>query len=209
MKKINHFYLVAIVLLLNSCGVYNRMTSPETLKKEQRNLTFGVALSPPKLVNSSTENYETPIDGIQPVIGYRSGLGKNQDIGVTLYGIYTPALVIDYKHQILKNNNFLLSGDAAIYGGYLRPVGVQYDLIFGKRQIYGVIGASYDMVELMSEKPFLSLGIGSERIANTGFGIQISYAKSFMKNDYIMDEPYLISIGLKFDFLRTKKKFRK
>lgn len=196
---------IVISIILSSCSVHNRMTSPEVLDKTECILTVGVSLDPYWL--------EDPIYFAQPVIGYRTGIAKNQELGVTLYGITLPAVVIDHKHQFLKRpNNFTISGDLALFVGAFRPIGGQYELLFGKRQLYGSLGAGYDFLDI--EGSYWIVGIGTERIGNSPFGFQISYLRGTAnKYYYVFDQEYeyydqYISFGIKYDFIKTKKKYR-
>ena len=85
-------YFLIIGSLLSSCGFTNRMTSPVVLEKSQRIWTYGIAFEPTAKIN-----YDEISWGFQPVIGYRSGIGYNQEIGISLYGIWYPGLVFDHK----------------------------------------------------------------------------------------------------------------
>ncbi len=201
-KKI-YFSLFCLVVL-SSCSVHNRMTSPVVLDKKERIWTSGLSLDP--LAFSDLGYLSSPLAFIQPTIGYRNGIGRNQEIGFTLYGLTGPSIVIDNKHLLLKNGDFLLSGDIAFFAGALRPLGLQYDLIFGNRKLYGTLGSGYDFIETALEAPYLSIGIGSERILNKPLGFQISYGIG-IPNRY-NDIEHMLSIGIKFDFLKLKKKYR-
>jgi hypothetical protein len=203
MKYLTKFnFLLILLVFLSSCSVHNRLTSPEVLDKKERILTTGISIDP--LAITELGAIEHPLALIQPVIGYRSGIGGKQEVGITLYGITGPALVIDHKHNYFRMNQFLISGDLALFGGLERPIGGQYDLIFGNQKLYGTVGFGYDFLEVVAEEPYYLLGIGFERIQDTPWGIQISYAKS-IETIYNYPENFL-SIGVKYDFLKTKRK---
>lgn len=198
-----YIYLLSIVVLA-SCSVHNRMTSPVVLDKKERIWTSGLSLDP--LAFTEFGYISSPLAFIQPTVGYRNGIGRNQEMGVTLYGLTGPSIVIDNKHLLSKNGNFLISGDIAFFAGVTRPLGLQYDLIFGNRKLYGVFGLGYDFLEQTLEAPYLSFGIGSERISNKSFGLQLSYAVG-IPNRY-NNTQHMLSLGIKFDFLKLKKKYR-
>jgi len=198
------FIILIIIINLSSCSVHNRMTSPVVLDKKERIWTSGLSIDPSAF--SELGYISSPLAFIQPTIGYRNGIGRNQEIGFTLYGLTGPSIVIDNKHLLLKNGGFLLSGDIAFFAGAIRPLGLQYDLIFGNRKLYGTLGLGYDFLDLTLETPYLSIGIGSERILNKPFGFQISYGIG-IPNRY-NDIEHMLSIGIKFDFLKLKKKYR-
>ena len=61
-------------------------------------------------------------------------------------------------------------------------------------------------LDLTLETPYLSIGIGSERILNKPFGFQISYGIG-IPNRYNNIE-HMLSIGVKLDFQKLKKKYR-
>jgi len=199
MKRIIYIISFYLTLVLCSCSFHNRMTSPEVLTKDKRIQTFGI------VANSNNVNKDgfvgpDKLTGYSPIIGYRSGIGHNQEMGIALNGIYTPGLVVDHKIKYFERENFILSGNMAFYGGFVRPIGIQHDFLFGKRQFYGSIGVSYDF-NTVFRSPMMVLGLGGERIRNSPWGYQISY----MGN---IDNLNLFSIGLKVDFIKTKKKYQ-
>ena len=57
-----------------------------------------------------------------------------------LYGIYPSGLVFDYKVKFFERKNFVMSGDLALFIGLLRPIGIQYDILFGNREHHGSRG---------------------------------------------------------------------
>ncbi len=200
-------YLIQLSILfvfLSSCSVHNRLTSPEVLDKKEHILTTGISIDP--LAITEYGSIEDPLALVQPIIGYRTGIGRKQEVGITLYGITGPALVLDHKHNFFGTSKFLISGDLALFAGLERPTGGQYDLIFGNQKIYGQVGFGYDFQQVVAEEPYYLLGIGFERIGNTPWGIQISYAKSI---ETIYNDPEnFLSIGIKHDFLKTKRKYK-
>lgn len=208
-------YLLISVAVFNSCLFFNRMTSPEILDKEEHIWTIGAAIDPLELAGEGEIN-ESPIFGVQPVIGYRSGIGKNKELGVAIYGPFWPGMVLDLKHKLYVSDNFYLSGDLAAFGGWIRPIGLQYDFLFGNRELYGCLGLSYDFFLEWSEYPFWNIGIGSDLIGNSPFGFQIAYSGSFPSyyydrgvGDIVKEDPVgFLSIGLKIDLLEIKKKHR-
>lgn len=171
----------------------NQLTSPEILDQKERIWTAGVAYDP--------FDFEVPatIYSFQPVVGYRSGIGSKQEIGVKIYGVYYPGVVLDHKHRIAELGGFKLSGDLSGYGRIYGIAGFQYDLLFGNRYLYGTCGLNYEFVGSQS---YWIVGIGSEFTNSIPFGIQLSYGNDF-NNDSKM-----ISIGVKFDLLNLKKKYR-
>lgn len=203
--RVQFIYVLVIGFLMTSCGFSNRMTSPQVLEKNERIWTYGIAYEP-----TATKNYDQAIWGFQPILGYRSGLGKNQELGITLYGVYFPGFVIDHKYKYYEKNNFILTGNTSAFGGIIRPVGLQYDLLFGNRKLYGVTGLKYDFTQLMRDKPSWIIGLGTEFEKDVKFGIQITYANSFPEYNYSdRIRPFReITIGVKFDFIKTKKKYR-
>ena len=176
------------------------MTSPETLKKEERVLTFGAVSDPGYFGNPDSKFY-----AIQPVIGYRSGIGTNQEIGMTLYGIWTPGFVFDYKHQILNRGKFYLSSDAAAFIGVGRPVGFQYDLLFGNRKLYGTAGTNYTFNNGPGNSTII-LGIGKEFGEKRRIGLQATYAHSISTNATLGSEVTSFTLGLKLDLYKKSKK---
>lgn len=196
--------VVGFLIILYSCSFHNRMTSPVVLEKKEHIGTFGVSVDPLELLGEGIIDSYLAI--AQPVIGYRTGLGKRQELGITLYGVFTPGFVIDYKHNFYQKEKFLVTGDLAIFVGILRPIGAQYEMIIGTQKLYGSIGAGYDIFEVVDEEPYVLAGIGTERISNTGFGVQVSYSRSVSSvNNY---PSHYLSIGLKYDLLRIKKQYR-
>lgn len=199
-------YLFFIVILASSCVMNNRMTSPQTLDKEERIFTYGLVLEP-----LARDNYDESVFGFQPIVGYRSGIGSRQEIGINLYGFYTPGLTFDWKYKYIEKNNFILSGDIAAFTGFVRPTGFQYDLLFGNRGLYGVAGLNYEIDHFNTNKPSWVLGIGSDFDKYIKGGFQISFMQSFPEfySDGSKKNPFMtISVGVKFDFLNVKRKYR-
>jgi hypothetical protein len=198
--------LFCFSILSFSCTVHNRLTSPEVLSKRERTWTCGLIIDPSQAAFID----DSDIYAFSPVIGYRAGLGGKQELGVTLNGIVTPSLVVDYKHQFLKRNQFVLSGDLAAYYGVLRPTGLQYDLLFGNRKLYGTTGFGRNLISFDDVPPvysYATLGIGKEGIGvKENFGFQISYLGSFANPD--TEALHFLSFGFKFDFLKNKRKYR-
>ena len=188
------------LLFLGGCVMHNRMTSPVALPKEQQSWTYGLVVDP-ILASDDGEVF-----GFQPIISYRAGLGKGNELGVTLYGVYLPGAVIDLKHQFYQNGNFTFSGDAALYGGALRPFGLQYDLLFGSQKFYGVAGVNVDFTSFTNYPAAKVIGIGSEVPGKRGLGFQITYANRLVPD--ANDRYNWLMIGLKMDFRNSKKKFR-
>jgi hypothetical protein len=206
------FYFALFFALSSGCGFFNRMTSPEVLDKKEKLLYFGVSIDPLEMMGQGEVDSELAI--VQPVFGYRAGLGSNREIGITVYGVYFPGIVLDIKRKYINKEKFKLSGNLAAFIGYVRPIGFQYDLLFGTKKIYGVTGISYDFVKLYTNKPILTIGFGSERIGDSAFGVQFTYSRSlspFRNNNSGTTYNYAVnflSIGLKFDFIKIKKKYR-
>ncbi len=138
---------------------------PVALPKEQQSWTYGLVVDP-ILASDDGEVF-----GFQPIISYRAGLGKGNELGVTLYGVYLPGAVIDLKHQFYQNGNFTFSGDAALYGGALRPFGLQYDLLFGSQKFYGMAGVNVDFTSFTNYPAAKVIGIGSEVPGKSGVGV--------------------------------------
>ncbi|MDA3929083.1 MAG: hypothetical protein PF541_08995 [Prolixibacteraceae bacterium] len=178
------------------------MTSPEVLKKEERIITIGAVSDPNYFTSRETSWY-----AVQPVIGYRSGLGSNQEIGLTLYGIWTPGFVVDYKHQIFRSGNFYLSSDVAAFIGLHRSLGFQYDLLFGNRKLYGVIGTNYTLNNYPGNSAFI-LGLGKEFGEKRRFGLQLNYAGIYSLGKEYNRTANAITIGLKVDLYKIKKKYQ-
>lgn len=172
------------------------MTSPVILAKKERIWTFGVSADP-----FAAKELDSFYYLIQPVVGFRTGLGRNQEIGINLYGVVGPALVIDHKHKIFQSNEFIISGDIAVFGGYIRPIGGQYDLIFGNQKLYGTLGLGYD-IGVAAEGVYYLFGLGSERINGTPYGFQLSFGRS-LEGTYVYRSNNFLSIGLKYDLLRN------
>ncbi len=196
----NYICILLIIFILNSCLPYNRITSPQVLDKEERNWTFGIVIDEPL-----TNRFLLTDESIIPVIGYRTGIASNHEIGITQYGLYSQ--VIDYKHQFYKKGDFIFSGDLALFNLDLKPYGIQYDLLFGSKWLYGTCGINYH------EDTFWIFGIGSEFKNNKSFGFQLSVANGFPHYiDYNgitkKSVDRFISLGLKFDIKRIKKKYR-
>lgn len=185
------------------------MISPQTLDKEERIWTYGLIIEP-----TAEGNYvDGEIFAFQPTLGYRTGIRPNHELGINLYGILTPGFTIDWKHKYFEKDNFILTGDLAGFTGLIRPSGFQYDLLFGNRSLYGVAGMNYEINKINSDKPSIVLGIGSDFNKYTKVGFQISLMKSLPGS---FSEIYgdrkagfmTISIGVKFDFLKIKKRYR-
>lgn len=189
---------------MSSCSVHNRLTSPKILDKEEYIVPLGSSIDPLALTEYGA--IQEPIAVFQPIFGYRAGIAKQQELGITLYGILAPAFVVDYEHNFFETNKFMLSGDLAVFGGLLRPTGGQYDLIFGNQKFYGTVGIGNDFFKWVGEEPYYLFGIGFERMNDTPFGLQVSFARTFISS-FNYSENFL-SIGFKYDFLRTKKKYR-
>ncbi|MEQ8580772.1 MAG: hypothetical protein RIC30_05600 [Marinoscillum sp.] len=200
MKPSVHLKILALLLLLGGCVMHNRMTSPVALPKEEQSWTYGL-VADPILANDDAEVF-----GFQPIISYRAGLGKGNELGMTLYGVYLPGAVIDLKHEIYHKGNFTFSGDAALYGGVLRPFGMQYDLLFGSQRFYGVAGVNVDFTSFTNYPAAKVIGIGSEVPGKRGLGFQITYANRLIPDTN--DRYDWLMIGLKMDFRNTKKKHR-
>ncbi len=202
MKKIRVISLTAILaIIISSCTSYNRLTSPEILDKEERIWSFGASIDPLTTSNGS----DADLLEFQPLISYRTGLGANSELGITMQGIHMfgPGITIDYKHRFQQFEKNILSGNIAVWGGIFRPIGMQYDVLYGTHKRYATVGVSYDFLEFYFDTPALTIGIGSERINSSPFGIQVSYTN---QNLYL-DEGFL-TIGLKFDFLKKKRRYR-
>lgn len=217
MKKITRsvtFCAIALLLILNmsSCSMNNRLTSPETLQESEQVLQFGVVADPMAAGEDSEE-----IQGLfqyQPIFGYRTGLKNNQELGVTMYGVIYFGFVVDWKHQLYKQNNFIISGDLAAFTGLFRKSGLQYDLLFGNSKIYGTAGINYSLLRgdysALINQPSMVLGVGTEFGKNSGFGVQLSYMQAFdVTYNYHpehAENPFsTLSIGIKYDFKSTKK----
>lgn len=202
--KVKLIIVFFFILILSSCSFYNRMTSPEVLEKEEHIVTFGTVSDPAIFSGEPGSIY-----AFQPVIGYRSGMGSNQEIGISLYGIWTPGLVLDYKHQILKRGNFLLSSDVAAFGGFGRPIGLQYDLLFGNHKLYGTIGSNYEFNNSPGRFTYV-VGLGKEFGKKRQIGLQVTYARTSSASISVTSEyvENFISLGLKYDLRRIKKKYR-
>lgn len=183
------------------------MTSPVVLEKGDKIITAGLAIDP----FSSVEPFS--IYSVQPVVSFRAGLGKKSEIGVSLYGPFYPGLVVDYKHNFLQKNNFHFSGDLAVFGGYYRPVGVDYSLLFGNQQLYGVFGAWCPLVFSENKIPYMKYGLGSELIADTGFGLEFNLthiANSGIKEGFGFYDPnWYACLGIKWDFTSKNNGSRK
>jgi len=205
--RIQFLSFLVIEILMTSCGFTNRMTSPQVLEKSERIWNFGIVYEP-----TAAENYDDGILGIQPIFGYRSGLGKNQEIGITLYGVYLPGLVIDHKLKYYEKSNFILTGDIAAFGGLIRPIGLQYDLLFGNREVYGVFGLKYDFFPILNNEPSWIIGVGNKiDKKNSRFLFQLTYSNSFPEYNKLSEKqrPFKeITIGLKYCIINTKKKYR-
>lgn len=197
------WYLFCFSILSFSCTVHNRLTSPEVLDKKERTWTYGLIIDPAQ----SEFIDDSEIYAFSPIIGYRAGLGRNQELGITINGFFTPSLVVDYKHQFLKHNQFFLSGDLAAFAGAFRPFGLQYDLLLGNRNLYGTAGFGYNYNISAEYYSYASLGIGKERIGTKeNFGFQISYLGSFANAN--TEALHFLSFGFKFDFLKNKRRYR-
>lgn len=184
----------------------NRLTSPQTLNKEERIWSYGLVYEP-----TAKEEYDESVFAFQPIIGYRSGIFKNHEFGINLYGIYTPGLTLDWKHKYFEKNRFIVSGDLAAFTGFIRPTGFQYDLLFGNRGLYGIAGVNYEILQANASVPSLLIGFGSEFDKYTKGGFQITVMRSFPEyysDGSKMDAFLTYSIGIKFDFLNTKRKYR-
>ena len=172
---------------------YNRMASPKVLEQEEKAWTVGAV---------STFDEDLGAYNVQPVISYRSGLGNNREFGATIYGIYFPGLVLDWKKNYSENNGKYLTGDISIFGGALRPFGAQYDLIYGTADLYGSIGVN--LVGLDEFNSYGNASLGWEFGDENRYGLQVGYAFGSLTTF----ERGVLSVGFKMDFVRTKKKYR-
>jgi hypothetical protein len=216
------FLFVFAAFLFSSCLSYSRMTSPVIMEPTERSWTIGVQQEGAYANNafrdhavSSDEgqwdwqsgnyldNYSSA--GIIPVISYRDGLEElGGEIGVTLFPQFFPALAIDYKHRIYRSGNFHLSGDITGTLGFL--YGAQYDLLFGNRHLYGQVG--YKIIQFSLMEDLYVLGIGTEINDTSPLGIQLTYARMIGSEDDYSVTPHMLSLGMKLEFRRTKKRFR-
>lgn len=191
-----------ILLFMNSCASYNRMTSPVVLQKGEKILTTALVIDPFSSIEPQS------IYSFQPVVGYRTGLGKKSEIGIALYGPFYPSLVFDYKHGFISKEHFHFSGDFSLFGGYYRTTGVDYSLLFGNQKIYGVFGAWYPIAFTEKSVPYLKYGIGCESANKSGFGLELNVThitdKSVSNGFGWYDYSWFASLGIKYDF-RFKK----
>lgn len=206
MKQFQKTLPLLLLTFLSSCFSYNRLTSPKPLDKKEFQINFGAT------AKVTTPDYEN-IGGIynyEPIFGYRLGLGKGNDLGIRMHGVYFPQIAVDWKHQFMNKEDFYFSGNLCVQGGVFRSVGLQYDLLFGKETIYGVFGTYYDFIgEETSGLPALHLGVGSMSRKNSGFGYQVNFSISPAMYGRRMDI-YLFSLkaGLVYNIRKTRKKFR-
>ena len=208
-KAMKNYYLIIIIaLVFNSCLYYNRITSPEIINKKEHIWMLGGTIEPYEVLGKgmvSEDLWGIPLlYGFQPIIGYRRGIAINQEIGITFFCL-TPGLVVDYKHKILKQGKVIISGDIAAFGGVERPKGLQYDLLFGNRSLYGNCGFYFDIDDYVP--PSLVVSIGSEFKKNNPFGFQVSYSQSIITEN--KDDAYRsILIGLKYDLFKNKREYK-
>lgn len=194
-------YLVILSLSLGSCAMNNRMTSPEILEKEEKIVSVGL------LSDFIMEDNEMELYFGDVAVTYRTGLAENHELGFTLYANIYPALSFDWKHKLIREGNFLISGDLAIFGGYYRPIGYQYDLLIGNSSLYAVAGYYHD---LAFDFKTMTFGLGSEFGENDGFGMQLMYLPMDAGSLFGEELTYgSIRFGIKYDFKRVKKKYRK
>ncbi len=105
----------------------------------------------------------------------------------------------------------MLSGDLSAFGGYIRPMGFQYDLLFGNRQFYGIAGINYDLLRLYTQKPSLIIGFGTDfgNSARGGFQISLMHSLPEYYPDGHMRRGFMtLSLGIKMDFLNAKRRYR-
>lgn len=198
--------ILSLAVLVSSCFSYNRLTSPKPLDKKEFEMNVGAT------AKITSAYYET-IGGVfnyEPVFGYRLGLGGNSDLGLRVHGVYYPQIVVDWKHQFLQRGDFYFSGDVCVQGGVFRSIGVQYDLLFGKEQIYGVLGTYYDFLEEETEGlPAIHAGIGTMSKKNSGFGFQVNLSISpSMYSNRLDVGSASVKAGIVYNLRKTKKKYR-
>jgi hypothetical protein len=217
-------FFVSIPIIFSSCLSYSRMTSPEVMEPTERAWMFGAQpiaqierKAPIPNPQNPSANSESKIDieGVfTPVIAYRSG-SPIGEWGITLHQqAFYPAATVDYKHKIMERESFHLSGDVAATIG--EAPGMQYDLLFGNRTLYGQLGYKYyktnglnNLLDFSGDNNNkLIVGIGTEINDETPLGFQLMYARPILySNPYSEPSPQL-ALGIKLEFRRTKKKYR-
>ena len=196
------FYLVVFALLIGSCASINRLTSPVPVDEGVTEMNFGMTMRPEMIRESSGDLLEI-LFAFEPVFGARTGISARHDIGYRIHGAYVPQLVFDWKHVYLQKGDFYLSGDLAIMGMYLRSIGPQYDILFGKKRIYGTVGCNLDLMGFDSPLTFQA-GIGGMNKGANGIGWQINVGAL---TDYDMDfEGITTRFGIVYNW--TPRKFR-
>ncbi len=189
------------------------MTSPEVLDKTDRTLSVAV-------VGQVYDDLYTDLV-IPDLVGtYRSGLGKGSEIGVQLGLNSFPFISLDWKKELYREPNFVVSQDIAINYRLAGKGGVQYDLLFGNNELYGVAGLAYHVWDfnlsyIDEEDLHWVIGVGHMPKRAKGFGIQATYNRMLVpmrfdnyngtQSSYAYGE---ISLGISYNFTRTKKQFR-